>query len=73
MKLTLPEGFQMPANAREGEPFEVVATITPSEGGFMLSAIDGMKLPEEEEPETEEMEMEEPEMADPEIKIPFEA
>jgi len=67
MKITLPEGFKMPATAREGEPFEVTATLTPSpEGGFVIAAIDGVTLPAEEE-------MEEPEeMEQPEIKIPFE-
>lgn len=50
MKLTLPEGFTAPKNARPGEPFEVVATIRPSEDGtFSLVALDGMALPEEEE------------------------
>lgn len=56
MKIRLPENFQMPESARPGEPFEVVATITPSETGeFMLTAVDGMELPgEEEEMEDEE-------------------
>jgi hypothetical protein len=54
MKITLPEGFPIPENVRPGEPFEVVATIAPGEdGGFTLTAIDGMKLSEEEEPEDE--------------------
>jgi hypothetical protein len=58
MKITLPEGFPLPENVRPGEPFEVVATIAPGEdGGFTLTAIDGMKLPEEGE--SEEVEMEE--------------
>ena len=60
MKITLPEGFPMPENARPGEPFEVVATLAPGEdGGFSITAIDGMKLSEEgeaEEPEEDEME-----------------
>lgn len=57
MKITLPEGFPMPENARPGEPFDVVATIKPGEdGGFTLSAIDGMELPEEGEEEEDEME-----------------
>jgi hypothetical protein len=59
MKITLPEGFPLPENVRPGEPFEVVATIAPGEdGGFTLTAIDGMKLPEEGEPEEVEMEEE---------------
>lgn len=50
MRLTLPEGFQPPANARPGEPFEVVATLEPTEdGGFQLTAIDGMEVPGEDE------------------------
>jgi len=57
MKITLPEGFPLPENARPGEPFEVVATIAPGEdGGFSITAIDGMKLSEEEESEEDEME-----------------
>lgn len=65
MKITLPEGFQMPDTARPGEPFEVVATIMPSEDGtFSLSALDGMALAEEEAEEDEEM--------DDGIRIPFE-
>ncbi len=59
MKITLPEGFPLPENARPGEPFEVVATIAPGEdGGFSITAIDGMKLSEEEESEEDEMEEE---------------
>lgn len=68
MKLTLPEGFQMPASAKPGEPFEVVATLVAGEDGVMMTAIDGVKLPEEEE----EGEMEEEEYAEPEVQIPFE-
>jgi hypothetical protein len=58
MKITLPQGFKMPEGSRPGEPFEVVATIAPSEdGSFSLAALDGMSLPEEGEmEEPEEME-----------------
>lgn len=50
MKLNLPANFPIPENARPGEPFEVVATITPGEdGGFNLTAIDGIELSDEEE------------------------
>lgn len=57
----------MPENARPGEPFEVVATIQPSDdGSFMLSALDGMPLPEETEAEEPE------EMENPDIVLPFE-
>jgi len=78
MKIMLPEGFQIPENTRAGEPFEVVAVITPSEdGSFTLSSIDGVALAEEEEEEGEgeDMEMEAPEaevMAEPDIVLPFE-
>ena len=78
MKIMLPEGFQIPENTRSGEPFEVVAVITPSEdGSFTLSSIDGVALAEEEEEEGggEDMEMEAPEaevMAEPDIVLPFE-
>lgn len=66
MKITLPEGFKMPENARPGEAFDVVATIAPSEDGmFSIAALDGMPMPTEEAPEMEEPEemedMEEPE------------
>lgn len=65
MKLTLPEGFAPPKNAQPDEPFEVVATIRPSEDGtFSLVALDGVKLPEESE-ETERTDASE-------IRIPFE-
>lgn len=78
MKITLPEGFEIPQNTRPGEPFESVAVITPSEdGSFSLSSLDGVALVEEEEMEDEtemegNMEMEGgEEMADPEIRLPF--
>lgn len=64
MKLELPEGFQMPASAKPGEPFEAVATLVMGEDGVMLTALDGVKLPEKEE--------EEEEYEEPEVKIPFE-
>lgn len=73
MKLTLPEGFTAPQNARPEEPFEVVATICPCEDGtFSLVAIDGVKLPEDDE----ENEMEEEETATERtdasnIRLPF--
>jgi hypothetical protein len=60
MKIVLPEGFPLPENARPGEPFEVVATIAPGEdGGFTLTAIDGVELSEEESEDGEEEMMEE--------------
>ncbi len=52
MKLPLPKGFAPPQNARPGEPFEVVATLSQEEdGSFELEAIDGVKLADEEEEE----------------------
>lgn len=49
MKITLPEGYQLPENARPGEPFEAVATLKPNEdGSFELVAIDGIELGKEE-------------------------
>ena len=52
MKLALPKGFAPPQNARPGEPFEVVATLSQEEdGSFELEAIDGVKLADDEEEE----------------------
>jgi hypothetical protein len=67
MKITLPEGFKMPADAKPGQPFEAVATLVMGEDGTMLTALNGVTLAEEEEDEEEEMEY-----AEPEVKIPFE-
>lgn len=72
MKITLPEGFQVPSTAKPGQPFEVVATIVMGEDGAMLTSLDGMELAEEEEEEEEEGEEEEAEYAQPEITLPFE-
>lgn len=74
MKITLPEGFPMPENSRPGEPFDVVATIRPDEGGmFSLVALDGMELPSGEGDEMEEEdEGEVPEQVDAtNVKLPF--
>lgn len=66
MKITLPKGFQLPAAAKPGEPFESVATLIMDEDGTVkMSALDGVKLPESEAPEEEEMQ-------EPDISIPFE-
>lgn len=52
MNITMPEGFTPPKNSRPGEPFEVVATIRPTEEGqFMIVAVDGMEMPMEVEEE----------------------
>lgn len=60
-----------PKNARPNEKFEVVATICPCEDGtFCLVAIDGVKLPEDEE---EDDEMETDDRTDStNIKLPYE-
>jgi hypothetical protein len=71
MKITLPEGFKMPTDAKPGQPFEAVATLVMGEDGTMLTALNGVTLAEEEEAEEEE-EGEEMEYAEPEVKIPFE-
>jgi hypothetical protein len=67
MKITLPEGFQMPASAKPGQPFEVVATLMMDDEGVSLKALDGVEIPEMEEMEEVEME----EVADPKITLPF--
>lgn len=68
MKITLPEGFMPPQNARPGESFEVVATLSQEEdGSFELEAIDGVKL---EDTDTEEDSMERTDATN--IKLPFE-
>ena len=67
MKITLPEGFMPPKNARPGESFEVVATISQEEdGSFELESIDGVELPDAEE----EAPMERTDATN--IKLPFE-
>ena len=63
MKIILPKGYQPPEGARPGEPFEVVAILTASDdGSFQITALDGVKLGEDEEPPEEE---EVPEMENP--------
>lgn len=60
MKIALPDGYELPENARPGEAFEAVATIQPNEdGSFTLVAIDGMNLDDEEAGETEDSAAEE--------------
>ena len=75
MKLTMPEGFTPPQNARPDEPFEVVATICPCEDGtFSLKAIDGMKMPEDDEEGDDDDEMEDVNERNDstDIRLPFE-
>lgn len=71
MKITLPDGFQIPTTAKPGEPFEVTATLMVGNDGAMLTALDGVALAEEEMEEDGEM-TEEEEYADPQISLPFE-
>ena len=60
MKILLPDGYELPDNARPGEAFEAVATIRPSDdGSFMLVAIDGMEMAADEEAPSAEEEAEE--------------
>lgn len=72
MKITLPEGFKMPTDAKPGQPFEAVATLVMGEDGTMITALNGVALAEEMEDEEMEGEGEETEYAEPEVKIPFE-
>lgn len=70
MRITLPKGFELPENARPGEPFEVVATLEMNEDGtFELEAIDGMEI--EGESETEPPETEPPEAPMAGIRLPW--
>ena len=74
MKITLPEGFQLPESAKPGEPFEAVATLKMEEDGSVeLKALDGVEIPEEDEENEDKMPMA-PEVnaENPNIKIPFE-
>lgn len=64
MKLSMPKGYEMPDNAKPGQPFEAVATLVMGEDGTVqLTAIDGMEVGESEEPEEAE-EAEAPEAED---------
>lgn len=67
MKIMLPEGFELPETAQDGEPFDAVVTLRPGEdGSYTIESLNGSPLPKEEE------EMEEEEVvADPEIVLPF--
>jgi len=71
MKITMPEGFMPPKNARPGESFEVVATISQEEdGSFELESIDGTKLPDADMDEDSKEEMSRTDATN--IKLPFE-
>jgi hypothetical protein len=55
MKIVLPAGYEIPDNAKPGEPFEAVVTLVAEEdGSFEIKAIDGMEIEEDEEPEEDE-------------------
>jgi hypothetical protein len=69
MKITLPQGFELPEGAKPGQPFEVVATLELNEDGSAeLEALDGIPV----ESETEETAEMEPEEEAPAIKLPWE-
>lgn len=77
MKIPMPKGFQVPGDAKPGEPFEAVATLTLGDDGMLdLTALDGAKVATDEEEEKSEEGspgmMDQEEMAEPDIKIPFE-
>lgn len=64
MKITLPQGFELPEGAKPGQPFEVVATLELYEDGTAeLEALDGIPV-ETEEPE--------PEQEAPAVRLPWE-
>lgn len=68
MKLTLPEGYLPPDNVKPGEDFEAVATLVMGEdGGFTLTAIDGVEI----ESETEEGEPDEEETLASMVEMPW--
>ena len=55
MKITLPEGFELPEMAKPGEAFDVVATLKLCDDGMLeLKALDGAEVEEPEEMEDEE-------------------
>ena len=73
MKITLPEGFMPPKNARPDEPFEVVATLRADEDGtFSLVAVDGLKMAEDDEDDDEESEDVNERTDASAIRLPFE-
>lgn len=72
MRITLPPDYQAPENARPGEPFEVVAMIKPTgDGGFELTAIDGIEIPGDEAPEPVMEEMSEEAKFAKKIPLPW--
>lgn len=55
-----PEGWEMPPDAKPGQPFQAVGTfIADPEGNLSMTEIDGSKLADAEMPEEEASEMEE--------------
>lgn len=59
--IPMPEGFEIPQGANEGEEFDVTVRVKPEEGKLAVLKINGIPLPysedEEEEPEADEMPM----------------
>ena len=76
MKITLPEGYEIPENVKPGQPFEAVATLVASgDGTFELTAIDGTELApegEDEEPEMEESMMTGEQRLAKNVRLPWE-
>ncbi len=67
-----PEGWEMPTDAKPGEPFQAVGTFTMGEdGGITMTEIDGTPIEGyEEEVETEEVEKpEKPEAGETDIDM----
>lgn len=56
MKFPMPKGFQAPADTKENEEFDAVATLRLEDGQLCLVAIDGAEVGEYKEKD----EMEEP-------------
>ena len=74
MKIMLPEGFELPETARDGEPFDAVVTLKPGDdGSYIIEAVNGSPMPKENmEEEEEDPEAAAVVVADPEIVLPFE-
>lgn len=44
MKFTAPKGFALPDGVKEGEEFDVVATMVSSGGQLMVKAVEGLEV-----------------------------
>lgn len=74
-RFTKPEGWEIPQDAKPGQPFQAVGTFMMDEGGGLtLMEIDGSPIPGYEDPEEEgeEMEMEVSEEREPGMTGPEE-